>query len=160
MARKRRFRFGFAHRLRRKPVCRRGRPRLSAIRFAAAARLGALGAVWPDSVSPDSKSPRRIFRRGPNSCDDEDMPVICPTCQNVFAGSLKRPDHATLHGVVLDIFVATVLPDQALSENLLGLSFLSKLKRFEYGQRAVGPGAVRRVRRGLGEPTLRLRRPG
>ena len=27
---------------------------------------------------------------------------------------------------------AMVLPDQALSENLLGLSFLSKLKRFEY----------------------------
>ena len=28
--------------------------------------------------------------------------------------------------------VAMVLPDEALSENLLGLSFLSKLKRFEY----------------------------
>src|SRR5882762_5037913 len=27
---------------------------------------------------------------------------------------------------------AMVLPDDALSENLLGLSFLSKLKRFEY----------------------------
>jgi aspartyl protease family protein len=27
---------------------------------------------------------------------------------------------------------AMVLPDRALSENLLGLSFLSKLKRFEY----------------------------
>ena len=27
---------------------------------------------------------------------------------------------------------ALVLPDSALSENLLGLSFLSKLKRFEY----------------------------
>src|SRR5271156_1582127 len=67
-------------------------------------RFGALGGAWPDSVSSDSKSPRRIFRRGPHSCDDEDMPVICPTCQNVFAGSLKRPDHATLHGVVLDIF--------------------------------------------------------
>ena len=25
-----------------------------------------------------------------------------------------------------------VLPDEALSENLLGLSFLSKLERFEY----------------------------
>jgi aspartyl protease family protein len=25
-----------------------------------------------------------------------------------------------------------VLPDEALPENLLGLSFLSKLKRFEY----------------------------
>ena len=75
------------------------------IRFAAAARFGALGSVLPDSVLSYSKSPRRIFRRGLNSCNDEDMPVICPTCQNVFAGSLKRPDHATLHGVVFDIFV-------------------------------------------------------
>ena len=105
MARKRRFRFGL-------PTVFAGRPPVGGvglgcqpIRFAAAARFGALGSVWPDSVSSDSKSPRRIFRRGLNSCDDEDMPVICPTCQNVFAGSLKRPDHATLHGVVFDIFV-------------------------------------------------------
>ena len=98
-------RFGFAHRLRREPVCRRGRPRLLANSVRRRGRFGALSGVWPDSVSPDSKSPRRIFRRGLNSCDDENMPVICPTCQNVFAGSLKRPDHATLHGVVFDIFV-------------------------------------------------------
>jgi hypothetical protein len=70
-----------------------------------AARFGALGSGWPERVLSDSKSPRRIFRRGLNSGDDEDMPVICPTRQNVFAPSLKRPDHATLHGVVFDIFV-------------------------------------------------------
>jgi hypothetical protein len=105
MARKRRFRFGL-------PIVFAGRPSVGGvglgcqpIRFAAAARFGAPGGVLPDSVSSDSKSPRRIFRRGLNSCDDEDMPVICPTCQNVFTGSLKRPDHATLHGVVFDIFV-------------------------------------------------------
>jgi hypothetical protein len=70
-----------------------------------AARFGAPGSGWPDSAVSDSKSPRRIFRRGLISYDDEDMPVICPTCQNVFAGSLKRPDRATLHGVVFDILV-------------------------------------------------------
>ena len=58
-------------------------------RRAAAARFGAPGSVLPDSVLSDSKSPQRIFRRGLNCCDNEDMPVICPTCQNVFAGSLK-----------------------------------------------------------------------
>ena len=115
MARRRRFRFGL-------PTVFAGDPSIGGvglgcqpIRFAAAARLGALGGVWPDSVSPDSKSPRRIFRRGPNSCDDVNMPVICPTCQNVFAGSPKRPDHATLHGVVLDIFVERRLPGSAPS---------------------------------------------
>ncbi len=29
----------------------------------------------------DSKSPRPVSRRGLNSCDVEDIPVICPTCQ-------------------------------------------------------------------------------
>ena len=109
MARKRRFRFGL-------PIVFAGRPSVGGvglgcqpIRLAAAARFGALGSVLPDSILSDSKSPQRIFRRGLNSCDDEDMPVICPTCQNVFAGSFKRPDHATLHGIVLDIFVATAV---------------------------------------------------
>ena len=78
MARKRRFRFGL-------PVVFAGRPSVGGvgldcqpIRFAAA-RFGALGGVWPDNVLSESKSPRRIFRRGLKSCDDEDMQVICPT---------------------------------------------------------------------------------
>jgi hypothetical protein len=33
------------------------------------------------------KNPRPVSRRGLNSCDDEDMPVICPTCQIL----LERP---------------------------------------------------------------------
>ena len=33
--------------------------------------------------------------------------------------------------IVRDV-AALVLPDEALSENLLGLSFLSRLRRFEY----------------------------
>jgi aspartyl protease family protein len=35
-------------------------------------------------------------------------------------------------GLVVHDVDAMVLPDEALSENLLGLSFLSRLKRFEY----------------------------
>jgi hypothetical protein len=81
MVRKRRFRFDLR-------IVFAGRPSVGGvglgcqpIRFAAAARFGALGSVLPDSVLSDSKSPQRIFRRGLDSCDDEDMPVICPTCQ-------------------------------------------------------------------------------
>jgi aspartyl protease family protein len=37
-----------------------------------------------------------------------------------------------LGGLIVRDVDAIVLPDEALSENLLGLSFLSKLKRFEY----------------------------
>jgi hypothetical protein len=82
MARKRRFRFGL-------PIVFAGRPSAGGVGlgwFAAAARFGALGSVLPDSVLSDSKSPQRIFRRGLNSCDDEDMPVICPTCQIIWRG--------------------------------------------------------------------------
>ncbi len=35
-------------------------------------------------------------------------------------------------GLIVRDVDAMVLPDEALSENLLGLSFLSKLRRFEY----------------------------
>jgi hypothetical protein len=133
MARKRRFRFGLS-------IVFAGRPPVGgaglgcqAIRFAAAARFGALGSVCvlPDGVLSDSKSPRRSFRRGLNSCDDEDMPVICSTCQNVFAGSLKRPDHATLHGVVFDIFV-----ERPIRPNLIATRRRSRLPlcpRIRYG---------------------------
>jgi aspartyl protease family protein len=37
-----------------------------------------------------------------------------------------------LGGIIVRDVEAMVLPDEALSENLLGLSFLSKLRRFEY----------------------------
>ncbi len=38
--------------------------------------------------APDSKSPRRFPARAyRNSCDDADMPVICPTCQIISGGS-------------------------------------------------------------------------
>jgi len=131
MARKRRFRFGL-------PIVFAGRPSVGGvglgcqpIRFAAAARFGS---VLPDGVLSDSKSPQRIFRRGLNSCDDENMPVICPTCQNVFAGSLKRPDHATLHGVVLDIFVERPIHG---SETMLGRSDSGQVARSAQ-QRSVG----------------------
>jgi hypothetical protein len=78
-----------AHRLRRAPVCRRGLG-CQPIRFAAAARFDALGSVLPDGVLSDSKSPQRIFRRGLNSCDDEDIPVIFPTCQLFDAEIAER----------------------------------------------------------------------
>jgi hypothetical protein len=89
MARKRRFRFGLPIVFARRPSVGGVGLGCQPIRFAAAATFCALGSVWPDSVSSDSKSPQRIFRRGLNCCDDEDMPVICPTCQNIFAGSFK-----------------------------------------------------------------------
>jgi hypothetical protein len=47
--------------------------------------------------------------------DDAIVPLICPTCQNVFAGfaqSIHASDrHATLHGVVFDILGSVWIQD-------------------------------------------------
>jgi hypothetical protein len=58
--------------------------------------------------------------------DDGILPVICPTCQNVFAGSRMAGDRqATLHGVVFGILVGSgrLAPPPARWHDLaLGLS--------------------------------------
>ena len=55
---------------------------------------------------------------------------------NTANGTIKvartRLAMVDIGGLVVRDVDAMVLPDEALSENLLGLSFLSRLKRFEY----------------------------
>ena len=47
-------------------------------------------------------------------------------------GAPARLDVVEIGDLQLHDVAALVLPDQALSDNLLGLSFLSRLRRFEY----------------------------
>ena len=54
------------------------------------------------------------------------------TANGTIKGARARLDAVDVGGLVVRNVDAMVLPDEALSENLLGLSFLSKLKRFEY----------------------------
>jgi len=52
-------------------------------------------------------------RHGPSYKLREDgiVPLICPTCQNVFAGKTSgQATPATLHGVVFDILVGARVP--------------------------------------------------
>lgn len=53
-------------------------------------------------------------------------------------GSIKAApaslDSVEVDGITVRDVRALVLPDEALSENLLGLSFLSRLRRFEYAR--------------------------
>src|SRR5436190_14326475 len=73
-------------------ACRRVRARRQKLKTRTATRLQTPRGntlTWDDSASrmrppSGSKSPRPVSRRGLcYSCDDEDMPVICPTCQTV-----------------------------------------------------------------------------
>jgi len=63
-----------------------------------------------------SRRPARCRARPSAFCklrDDGIVPLICPTCQNVFAGFAQSihasGHHATLHGVVFDILAGSVL---------------------------------------------------
>jgi hypothetical protein len=42
------------------------------------------GSAREEERRPIEKARDRFYRRGLHSCDDMDMPVICPTCQNLF----------------------------------------------------------------------------
>jgi aspartyl protease family protein len=54
------------------------------------------------------------------------------TANGTIKAARARLPMVDVGGLVVRDVDALVLPDQALSENLLGLSFLSKLKRFAY----------------------------
>ena len=54
------------------------------------------------------------------------------TANGTVKAARTRIEMLDVGGLIVRDVDAMVLPDAALSENLLGLSFLSKLKRFEY----------------------------
>ncbi len=61
-----------------------------------------------------------------------DYNTMVRTANGTIKAARTRLPMVDIGGLVVRDVEAMVLPDEALSENLLGLSFLSKLKRFEY----------------------------
>jgi aspartyl protease family protein len=61
-----------------------------------------------------------------------DYNATVTTANGTIKAARTRLAMVDIGGLVVRDVDAMVLPDEALSENLLGLSFLSKLKRFEY----------------------------
>jgi aspartyl protease family protein len=61
-----------------------------------------------------------------------DYTAAVVTANGTIKAARTRLAMVDIGGLVVRDVDAMVLPDEALSENLLGLSFLSKLKRFEY----------------------------
>jgi aspartyl protease family protein len=61
-----------------------------------------------------------------------DYNATVTTANRTIKAARTRIAMVDIGGLVVRDVDAMVLPDEALSENLLGLSFLSKLKRFEY----------------------------
>jgi hypothetical protein len=86
MARKHRFRFGLPDVFAGRSSVVQGRRWLIVNSVCCAPHDGRGAEDWRRDKRPpsDSKSPRPIFRRGLDYCDDEYMPVICPTAQVLF----------------------------------------------------------------------------
>jgi aspartyl protease family protein len=61
-----------------------------------------------------------------------DYKATVTTANGTVKAAATRLAMIEVGGLIVRDVDAMVLPDEALSENLLGLSFLSKLKRFEY----------------------------
>ena len=60
-----------------------------------------------------------------------DFNATVTTANGTIKGARTRLDSVEIGDVTVRDVEAMVLPDEALSENLLGLSFLNRLKRFE-----------------------------
>jgi aspartyl protease family protein len=81
-------------------------------------------------VALNEKSAARFgFRPSRN-----DYNALVSTANGTIKAARTRLAMVEIGGIVVRDVDAMVLPDEALSENLLGLSFLSKLKRFEYAK--------------------------
>ncbi|MBH5398801.1 TIGR02281 family clan AA aspartic protease [Bradyrhizobium sp. CNPSo 4010] len=61
-----------------------------------------------------------------------DYNATVSTANGTIKAARTRIAMLEVGGLIVRDVDAMVLPDEALSENLLGLSFLSRLKRFEY----------------------------
>jgi aspartyl protease family protein len=61
-----------------------------------------------------------------------DFTVEVRTANGIVRAAPARLDAVEIGGIVVRNVTALVVPDEALSENLLGLSFLSRLRRYEY----------------------------
>lgn len=91
-------------------------------------RIGFMVDTGASVVALNEKSAARFGFR-PNRGD---YTTTVQTANGTIKAARTRLAMVELDGIVVRDVDAMVLPDEALSENLLGLSFLSKLKRFEY----------------------------
>jgi aspartyl protease family protein len=79
-------------------------------------------------VALNEKSAARFGLRPSRS----DYNATVTTANGTIKAARTRIAMMEVGGLIVRDVDAMVLPDEALSENLLGLSFLSRLKRFEY----------------------------
>jgi aspartyl protease family protein len=65
---------------------------------------------------------------------ERDFSALVKTANGAVRTAPTRLNRVEIGDLMLHDVAAMVLPDGALSDNLLGLSFLSRLRRFEYSE--------------------------
>ncbi len=91
-------------------------------------RIGFMVDTGASVVALNEKSAARFGFRPSRS----DYSTTVSTANGTIKAARTRLAMVDLGGIVVRDVDAMVLPDEALAENLLGASFLSKLKRYEY----------------------------
>jgi aspartyl protease family protein len=91
-------------------------------------RIGVMVDTGASVLALNESSAARIGVRPARS----DYTAQVSTANGTVRAARTRIAMVELGGLVVRDVDALVLPDEALSENLLGLSFLSRLKRFEF----------------------------
>lgn len=91
-------------------------------------RLGFMVDTGASVVALNESSAARFGLRPSRS----DYNATVSTANGTIKAARARIAMLDVGGLVVRDVDAMVLPDEALSENLLGLSFLSRLRRFEY----------------------------
>lgn len=91
-------------------------------------RIGFMVDTGASMIALNEKSAARFGLRPAQG----DYKMTVSTANGTIKAARTRLAIVDIGGLIVRDVDAMVLPDEALSENLLGLSFLSKLKRFEY----------------------------
>jgi aspartyl protease family protein len=91
-------------------------------------RIGFMVDTGASVIALNEKSAARFGLRPSRA----DYNATVTTANGTIKAARTRIAMVEIGGLIVRDVDAMVLPDEALSENLLGLSFLSKLKRFEY----------------------------
>jgi len=91
-------------------------------------RIGFMVDTGASVIALNEKSAARFGLRPSRG----DYNATVNTANGTVKAARTRLAMVDIGGLVVRDVDAMILPDEALSENLLGLSFLSKLKRFEY----------------------------
>jgi aspartyl protease family protein len=91
-------------------------------------RIGFMVDTGASVIALNEKSAARFGLRPSRA----DYNATVSTANGTIKAARTRLAMVEIGGLIVRDVDAMVLPDEALSENLLGLSFLSRLKRFEY----------------------------